>query len=104
MRQGQRLRRIKEGKFDEIDSFIDDKVNGGKKSIHQVAGRTFYLSGSRWIEGGLDHETIKTAKKVSYMSDDYFKLLKDHSGIGRILGMGSNIVFRWQGEIFEVRA
>ncbi len=78
------------------------RVNEGQRRIQQVGSRAFYLQGERWVEGGLKETEIASAKRIEYLSDAYFDLLKE-PGIGEVLAVGSKVTFRWKGETIAIQ-
>jgi len=68
----------------------------------QLGARAFYFQGERWVEGGLKEAELASARKVAYLSDEYFALLSRNPGIGELLGVGSRVTFRWGGETIAV--
>ena len=69
--------------------------------IRRVAGKTFYLQKTRWVDAALTAlktGTPTTTVQVKYLSDDYFALLTKHAGIGKLLGLGAEVTFLWKGQ------
>lgn len=68
-----------------------------------VAGKTFYLRGERWVDAelelGVNHgEPVR----ITALSPQYYKLLKDHPGLRSILALGSRVSFLFQGAVIEI--
>jgi Ca-activated chloride channel family protein len=97
-----RLQRLKDGNADEVKTFIAERLNDRGKRVQEAAGRTFYWDGARWVDGGVEAAAFERARKVRYLSEEYFDLLRRWPAIGRILSVGSGLVFSWEGEIFEI--
>jgi hypothetical protein len=98
-----RLGELKEGKLELVEEFLGGRVNRDRRLVERVAGRAFYLSGDRWVDAALGERSLDGARVIEYLSDAYFELLRQHPGIGRILALGSEIAFLWEGEVLLVR-
>jgi Ca-activated chloride channel family protein len=70
--------------------------------IHKnVAGKAFTLTNGIWMESGLD--TTKTKMiPLKFMEKDYVRLLNSNKEINRILALGREVVFEWQGTVYRV--
>jgi len=86
--------------------FLLNVVNAGGERVRQAGERTFYLQGDRWIDARLSAaepapESGKT-RRVKYLSEDYFALLKAEPGIGKLLAVGPQVTFLWKEEVVVV--
>lgn len=70
-------------------------------TVTRVRGRTFNLKSGIWIESGLD-ENVKADKNISFLDTDYFLLSKTSSELRRILALGEQVIFKWEGKIYKV--
>ena len=43
-------------------------------------------------------------RRVKYLSDEYFALLRDEPGIGKLLAAGDQVTFRWKGKIYSIES
>jgi Ca-activated chloride channel family protein len=80
--------------------FVDDVINSGGAKMKQSGDRTFYLQGSRWVDSTLTSGASAGgagARRVKYLSDEYWKLLETEPGIGKLLSAGSDVTFLWKG-------
>ena len=80
------------------------RPNGGVRML-QRHGRTFYLQGTRWIDAAVVDRNLtdtKNLRRVVYLSDDYFALLRKEEGIGRYLALGNEVTFLWKGKVVSV--
>src|SRR5581483_7705452 len=73
-----------------------------KKAIRQVGDKTFYNVDGVWIDAKVDDAARKGAKKVTYLSDDYFALLAKHSEASSWFALGSKLVLKLGDEVLEV--
>ncbi|RLD23359.1 MAG: hypothetical protein DRI70_09510, partial [Bacteroidetes bacterium] len=70
--------------------------------IHKnVAGRAFTLKDGIWVEHGVDAQSKKIIP-VKFMEKDYIKLLNKSNGVKKILALGIEVVFEWQGKVYKV--
>jgi Ca-activated chloride channel family protein len=73
-----------------------------KKIIQQVGAKTFYNADGVWVDSLVDDAARKSAKKVTYLSDDYFALLKAHEEGSPFFALGSKVVVKLGAEVFEI--
>ncbi len=66
-----------------------------------AAGRSFSAMNGVWVESGLESTTPD--RTISYFSDEYFSLLRDHPELGDVLALGERVRFRVGREVIEVR-
>ncbi|MGH9285523.1 MAG: hypothetical protein ACRD0M_07590, partial [Acidimicrobiales bacterium] len=98
---GRDVGQLKAGESRQVEEFFV-VLNQAEKRVQQLGSRAFYLQGERWVEGGLDASALASARRVAYLSDEYFALLGKHAGIGELLGVGAKVTFRWGGEVIAV--
>ncbi|HVR74879.1 MAG TPA: VIT domain-containing protein [Planctomycetota bacterium] len=85
--------------------FVKDVVNSGGERVKHAADRTFYLQGSRWVDAALSGAAGtagRDARRVRYLSDEYWKLLGDEPGIGKLLSVGPEVTFLWKGSAIAI--
>jgi hypothetical protein len=92
---------LKLGESESIDSFYG-LLNKSESRVKQVGSRAFYLQGERWVEGGLEEKALASARRIAYLSDEYFALLSKSAGIGELLGVGAKVTFRFGGETIAI--
>jgi Ca-activated chloride channel homolog len=69
--------------------------------IHKnVAGKSFTLKEGVWLENGVDAGSKTIA--VPFMEKEYMQLLNKHDDIKKILALGVEIVFEWQGKVYKI--
>ncbi len=73
-----------------------------KKAIQQIGSRTFYNVDGAWVDSKVDDAARKAAKKVAYLSDDYFALLAKHPDDANAFALGSKVVVKIGEEVVEV--
>ncbi|HZU95306.1 MAG TPA: VIT domain-containing protein [Planctomycetota bacterium] len=73
-----------------------------RRVIQQVGSRTFYSVDGVWVDSALDDAARKGARKVAYLSDDYFKLLEAHPEASSFFALGSKVALKVGSEVVEV--
>jgi Ca-activated chloride channel family protein len=92
---------------DVMDQFVDGTVNSGSERLKRAGDRTFYLQGSRWVDSALTDKDLASApdiRRIKYLSDEYFQLLAEDAAIGKLLAVGSEVTFLWQGKVVAIEA
>ena len=84
-------RKLKEAEKSDTDSSAD---------IRNVGDRTFVLLDGVWTDSEFDDKA--KVKDIVYGSDDYFDLLTKDGDIGKILALGTKIVFRLDDEWIRI--
>ena len=105
--QSRRIEELKSGSTLGLELYAQERVNAGAERMKEVAGRAFYLQGSRWVDASLTEKNAPSesdARKVKYLSDEYFALLRDEPGIGALLSAGSEVTFLWKGKVISIEA
>lgn len=70
-------------------------------TVKRVCDKTFFLKEGVWVEKGLEKKT-EQAKKITFLSDDYFELAKSDKQLRKILALGEKLVFEWDGRIYQI--
>jgi Ca-activated chloride channel family protein len=86
--------------------FVEGYVNADSVKLMQLDERTFYLQGTRWVDSALTQERLSegSLRHVKYLSDEYFRLLSDEPGIGKVLSVGAEATFLWNGKVIAIDA
>ncbi len=88
-----------------VRGFVEGVVNTAGARVRQIDDRTFYLQGTRWVDSALaarDQPPGAGVRRVKYLSDEYFKLLSDEPGIGKLLSAGPEVTFLWKGSTIAI--
>ncbi len=72
----------------------------GEALVREAGGRTFYRVDGRWIDS--TYQAGKETVKVKYLSDDYFKLLREKPELAKAFALGSSVVAASGGKFYEV--
>lgn len=73
-----------------------------REVIRQIGAKTFYNVDGTWIDSSVDDAARKSAKKVAYLSGDYFALLKEHSEAAAYFALGSKVVVKVGASVIEI--
>jgi hypothetical protein len=85
---------------------LEELDRGGVRD-QQVDARTFYLQAERWIDAALTAQDLADAsrlERMKYLLGEYFALLAEPPGIGRLLAVGPSVTFVWEGKVISVEA
>jgi Ca-activated chloride channel family protein len=88
-----------------VNRFVYGVVNRSGERLKQVDERSFYLQEGRWIDSAITAGQAPQGapeRRVKYLSDEYFQLLKDEPGIGKLLAVGEKVTFLWKGRVIVV--
>jgi Ca-activated chloride channel family protein len=69
----------------------------------QIGNKTFYFNGKQWIDTATTSHKDQKKVTITFMSEDYFKLLKDHPELGKFLALGENILVSFNGTTYEIK-
>ena len=100
--RGSRLAgRLKRADRADLGETLDLERGVIEDAIRQVEGCTFYRSGEGWVHSEAGKRDA-TWVSVDYMSEAYFKLVKEHPGLGAFLSLGKVIV-QFEGKTYEIK-
>ena len=71
-------------------------------TIKRVLDRTFQLKNGVWIENGLEDQ--EPDRIIEFLSDDYFEFSKSGEILNRILALGEEVMFRWNGKVYQIKS
>jgi Ca-activated chloride channel family protein len=77
-----------------------DAVAAAQSITKQVGEKTFYTDGKSWYDS--TYKKDMTAIKVKYLSDEYFKLLKESPKLGKYFSLGDSVFVVADGQAYEV--
>ena len=84
--------------FSEVQDFMSD--DSGNRALNFIGAKTFYRDGDRWVDSEYDGKT-KPIRLVAF-SEAYFEFVREHPGAGQTLAQGGNVLFEWDGKIYEI--
>lgn len=70
-------------------------------TVRRLSDKTFQLKDGIWIEYGLD-PAIKPDRIIRYLSDAYFNLVQENPELRKIIALGEELKFCWNGEIYYI--
>lgn len=87
-----------ESELDQKAMLRDEK---GASLVKRIESKTFYLLQNVWV----DSEVAAKDKRetIIYMSNEYFKFIEEHKGVGKFLALGERVVVRFGGKVYEIK-
>jgi uncharacterized protein YegL len=76
----------------------------GAATWKSMADKTFSLKENIWTENGLSAADIKSAKQVTFLSDEYFDLIKKNPEIAKYLSVGPQVIVKCKGVTYKILA
>lgn len=86
------------GAGEERDSF--QKAIRLEEFIRQVGGKTFYQSGSVWVDS--EAPETQEPRRIQYLSEEYFKLLKEKPELAKYLAIGPRVKVQLADALYEI--
>ena len=77
-----------------------ERVGQEQTGRRYVAGRTFALESGAWVQDGVDGKA-KGVIEVEEYSTKYFKLLRTHRELRKVLGLGKRVVVKIDGRTYR---
>jgi uncharacterized protein YegL len=77
-----------------------ETVSGGK--MRQASGKTFYLRDDVWTDSDYKLETKLPVIKLTFASDEFFKLLAQEPKLADCFALGKKVVVVWEGKVYQV--
>lgn len=72
-------------------------------AVRRVGGKTFYLIEGVWTDSEFKVETGLPETAVTFGSDEYFALLKQHPKLASYFSLGERVVVVFDGRVYRVR-
>jgi Ca-activated chloride channel homolog len=73
-------------------------------AVQHVAGKTFYLIENVWTDSEFKRDSALPETAVSFGSDEYFALLKQHPKLGSYFSLGERVVVVFEGRVYRINA
>ena len=70
-------------------------------TIKRVGDKSFQLQNGVWIEQTVDVQT-PADRIITFLSDEYFELIKNEPELKRIIAIGEQLKFEWKGKIIQI--
>jgi Ca-activated chloride channel homolog len=69
-----------------------------------MADKTFSLKENFWTENALSAADLKSAKPVTFLSDEYFALIRNNPEIAKYLSVGPQVIVKCKGITYKILA
>jgi Ca-activated chloride channel homolog len=80
---------------------VDGQEIDPVEKVRAVGDRTFHRRNDVWIDSTFDPETDET-RKITFLSDDYFRLLADHPELAEAIALGDRVIAEADGVFYEI--
>jgi Ca-activated chloride channel family protein len=70
-------------------------------TIQNVGGKSFHLQKGVWVEQGLSDQK-PALRVIKFLSDEYFRLMNEQPELKKVLAVGEQVLFQWQGETIQI--
>lgn len=71
-------------------------------AVQHVAGKTFYQVDNVWTDSEFKRDSGLPETVVSFGSDEYFALLKQHPKLGSYFSLGERVLVVFEGRVYRV--
>jgi len=71
-------------------------------AVRRVGGKTFYLIDGVWTDSEFKAETGLPETALTFGSDEYFALLKQHPKLASFFSLGERVVVVFEGRVYRV--
>jgi hypothetical protein len=73
-------------------------------AVRRLAGKTFYLIDNVWTDSEFKPESRLPETAVSFGSEEYFALLKQHPKLGSYFSLAERVLVVFEGRVYRVNA
>jgi hypothetical protein len=73
-------------------------------AVRRLAGKTFYLIDNVWTDSEFKSESHLPETVVSFGSEEYFALLKQHPKLGSYFSLAERVLVVFEGRVYRVNA
>ncbi|HEU4770254.1 MAG TPA: VWA domain-containing protein, partial [Pyrinomonadaceae bacterium] len=97
---------VQESKRARIQQQTLDLVADGTRTdaVQRAAGKTFYLLDGVWTDSEFKAGSGLPETVVSFASEEYFALLKQHPKLGNYFSLAERVVVVFEGRVYRVNA
>lgn len=71
-------------------------------AVRRVGGKTFYLIDNVWTDSEFKTESNLPETALTFASDEYFALLKQHPKLASFFSLGERVVVVFEGRVYRV--
>ena len=83
----------------------EDDRRDTKCTVARVGSLTFVLHPDGWLDSRLRvKKSFEQGLKITWLSAEYFEFLKANPEAGKILALGSRVIFLWEGKVVRIEA
>jgi len=86
----------------EVDSIQRDDTR--KDAVRRVEGKTFYLIDGVWTDSEFKAETRLPETVLTFGTDEYFALLKQHPKLASFFSLAERVVVVFESRVYRVNA
>jgi len=76
------------------------RMDFAKKLIKNIGDKSFYKSDGKWVDS--TYKSKMKTEKITFMSDEYFELLKKHPEAGKYFALGDKVIVVLEGKAYKV--
>jgi len=80
---------------------LDTRASANWKS---VADKSFTFKDNFWTESGLTSADLKSAKEITFLSDEYFALIHKNPQLAKYLSVGQQVIVKYNGVVYKILA
>ena len=73
-------------------------------AVRRAGGKTFYLIDDVWTDSEFKPESKLPETVVTFGSEEYFALLRQHSKLGSYFSLAERVVVVFEGRVYRVNA
>lgn len=86
---------------------LDEVKKGADKDaedkVQHVKDKTFVLRDGIWVDTEFNADDKLPEVAITFMSDDYFELIKNDQDLGDYFSIGENVKLVWKGKVYIVK-
>jgi len=94
----------KEAKLKDATTIANEEGAAYAGTWKSMADKTFSLKENFWTENGLSAADLKSAKEVTFLSDEYFALIRNNPEIAKYLSVGPQVIVKCKGITYKILA
>lgn len=92
------INKLKKGNASATDDLDENAV---RKIMRTIGAKTFYNTGKTWVDSSIK-DVSKVDVKVTYLSEEYFALVKTNPKMGAYFALGGNVILRFNGKTYQI--
>lgn len=92
------INKLKKGNASTTSGMDEQAV---RKIMRTIGVKTFYNTGKTWVDSSIK-DVSNIDVKVTYLSEDYFALVKKNPKMGAFFALGGNVILRFNGKTYQI--